>query len=403
MNKSNKLFLFIFLISIFFSINSFAISLTDYKVPVSTTQDMQLDANWNYEGIGDSTQSNTGNASLKYKRYYESLPFGYNILLDVETNYNENAPKGENKSTGGLSAEAGAKKYLVLDNMFAFGGFRMDYEWEATDNSDSNDVYDQPDVKMEIGMGYGKYINATPLAKSLRVEEELKKLDALTGNLPDETRLELAKLLSDEKKQEYEDKYEAEIWKRYYFEAIEEILLASGMLKGETLEAITVIRIQQVMDEVFNTRFYGWEARCGLTQQILTPKDDQDKEANLRVSAGYALPLSLRSQFQITAFTETELNDFFDAYTAELKPEFSYEVSNKIDFNIYYKLNLRQEAKTSEQEKKPYMKKAHTLNASFKYEIEGKLNLIPSLRFEKDLTQEEWSKSFKLIFSYDII
>lgn len=415
MKKYLLLFLLILIVT---SLNSasFAITLTDYKVPVSTTQDLEVTTTYNYHGIGDSTKTNLGSGTLNYKRYYESLPFGYSIQLFNSATYDGEAGKNLNNFHGEIQAIGSAKKYIAINSLFGFGGLIINYKREQT-KIDSLKKYKRPDIELEAGLGYGKYINATPLAKALRVEEELKKMDSLTGNLPDETRLELAKLLTEEKKQEYEDKFEADIWERYYFDAIEEVLLASGMLKGERMEALAVIRIQQVIyEEHFNDRFYGWEARVGVTQDVLTPRKEEDPKASLKISFGYAMPLTLSSQFEISAETKTELDAFFDAYEAQIRPEFSYELSNKIDFAAYYQLDLEQEEQitvTVQPENpedppitklvQPDLRKSHEIKTSLEFYIEGKMSLVQQLSFKKNYNEDYWNKIFTLTLRYDIL
>ena len=80
--------------------NAFAqnVSVTDYEIPVSAADRLLVDFAMNHATSGSTATTSKGNIGGIYKRFYDSLPFGYSIdiigsgLVDknIETDEYEN-------------------------------------------------------------------------------------------------------------------------------------------------------------------------------------------------------------------------------------------------------------------------------------------------------------------------
>ncbi len=55
------------------------VSVTDYEVPVSAADRLLIDFSMNHATTGSTATNSKGNIGGIYKRFYDSLPFGYSI------------------------------------------------------------------------------------------------------------------------------------------------------------------------------------------------------------------------------------------------------------------------------------------------------------------------------------
>ena len=55
------------------------VSVTDYEVPVSAADRLLVDFSMNHATAGSDATTSKGNIGGTYKRFYDSLPFGYSI------------------------------------------------------------------------------------------------------------------------------------------------------------------------------------------------------------------------------------------------------------------------------------------------------------------------------------
>ena len=120
---------------------------------------------------------------------------------------------------------------------------------------DFNKPFDRPSVDLTIGVGYGRSINATALAKAVRIEDFFLAEGLIFEQLPKETMIELGHII--ERSSEYED-VNGTRYENYWFEDMENAIGKSRIL-GESLGAIGILRMREVLfQERINDRFYGW-------------------------------------------------------------------------------------------------------------------------------------------------
>jgi hypothetical protein len=241
-----KLLFIIQLLIVISSINAADVTMTDYTVTEGTAKRLFGSAKYNFatDNSGEVT-ANSGDISSTYEMFHSSLPFGYSFGVDGKLSYDGNVepettvitwdtlliPAGTvigpndtlsqvktivesdsilvdkiDKTLFNIGGVAEAHKYFVKD-LFGYGQFTARIVKD----------YDRPDLKIDGGVGYGRFIRATPLARALRIEEELIEAKVLTGSLSKEIILGLAKHLSPEIEKQYQVKHEAREWHRYLF------------------------------------------------------------------------------------------------------------------------------------------------------------------------------------------
>ena len=370
------------------SVSAQEVSVTDYEVPVSAADRLLIDFSMNHATSGSTATTSKGNIGGIYKRFYDSLPFGYSIDIIGSGLVDKNIETDEYESNYQVNGDAGVKKYLMEDNPLlrdSFGSIRA--------SSDMQKVYDRPASAVTVGLGYGRFIEATALAKAVRIEEFLIKEGELSDHLPKETILELSKIINRES--EYRDRY-GETYEKEWYREMEAVMRESGLLKEGGLGAIGILRIEEVIErEDIADRFYGWDVALGTKFDITTPYEDQDRPiANLDVTASYARPIAWQWQISERISMNTPFDSFGSAYSLSLSSDLSYELSNRIDLRLRHLFRLyKPEGGDAEN--------SQALGISFIYYIENNLNLVATEQIEI-APDEDITSNFTVVLNYRV-
>ena len=336
------------------------VSVTDYSVPVSRADNLRINAfNLSYVTEGDTAVVQSGNLGVIYKKFYDSLPFAYAVDLFGSTSINKDNRRDE--WVGDLTTEMDVvvKKYTPTEgNVFVFAEPNLRYEHRfgllpdtvlvrldtievGTDavlvQPDTTIVRrpptdDRPNVNVTLGIGYGRFINATALRKAVRIEEFFLKEGIISGHLPKETMIRLGHII--EKEQEYKDLY-GDRYENYWFEDMTNEIGRSGLVLGEI--AFGVLRMQEVLtQEQINDRFYGWEVNAGVLFEVMTPVRGLDRhEPALSIGFRYSRPISWNTQVNTRFSLTTPFSgNFGKTYHFVQTTDFIYEFANRISFTV---------------------------------------------------------------------
>ena len=364
------------------------VSVTDYQVPVSAADRLLIDFSMNHATSGSDATTSKGNIGGIYKRFYDSLPFGYSIDVIGSGLVDKNIVTDEYNTNYQVNGDAGVKKYLIQNSAALkdlFGSVRA--------SSNMLTDYDQPASSLTVGVGYGRFIEATDLAKAVRIEEFLIKEGELTDHLTKEAILEISKIINRE--EEYRDKY-GDTYEKEWYQDMETVMRESGLLKEDGLGAIGILRIEEVLErEDIADRFYGWDVTLGSKFDITLPFTDQDRSpANLDVSASYARPIAWRWQVSERISMNTPFDNFGTAFSSLLSSDISYELSNRVDVRLRHLLQLEKlEADDA--------KISHSLGASFIYYIENNLNLVVTEQITK-APEDDIISDFTVVLNYRV-
>ncbi len=314
-----------------------AISITDYWVPISQSRVFLFQFNYNF--ARDTTGSITadyGKFSPEFEQFYSSLPFGYDWTMKGEAE-RERTSDGQTLLGYNLQGRFQLNKY-PFDKLALFGFGKPSLSIGKFKGVDTTTVQ----LDISAGAGYGRFIVATPLARAIRVNEELSKVGILVEPLSDAGLLSLAEQLDSSVIKKYQQSYD--YWERKYYGDLERILKESGVLRGGELGSVGTIIVNDVLHEQILERYYGYEASLGFGYEILDlriPKDTVANERNLyaELTFDFARPIGLRSQFAefFTLQAPITGNDFGKKISIkDLRLKYSYELSNKLDFLITY-------------------------------------------------------------------
>ncbi|HVP58830.1 MAG TPA: hypothetical protein VMU02_12115 [bacterium] len=305
-----------------------AISITDYEVPVSTATSAFGGFQYNYASdVNGIKTADNGNISASLNQFYSSLPLGYRLGFSGILNRDGLVDPGQDEWTYNSSAFAQGDKYLSEEsNVFGLG--RLD----GTAGSD----YDRPGFTLTLGMGYGRFINATPLARALRAQEELLKEGILLSQIPDNVMLDVAKMMAPEVIAKYQQEFDQ--WERHYYGDLEKEFQRSGKLRDNELGGVGALVIRDVLSEFISDRYYGYELSGGVGYDLQTPYKHVDRTAFAEANANFAYPISLRSQFVEFLRVKSPLTDnkFGKEVHLSFTPSYSYELSNTLDFVTTY-------------------------------------------------------------------
>ena len=342
----------------------------------------------NHATLGSTATTSKGNIGGIYKRFYDSLPFGYSIDVIGSGLVDKNIETDEYESNYQLNGDAGVKKYLLESNPLlrdSFGSIRA--------SSDMQKAYDRPASAVTVGLGYGRFIEATALAKAVRIEEFLIKEGELNSHLPKDAILELSKIINREN--EYKDRY-GEIYEKEWYRDMEAVMRESGLLKEGSLGTMGILRIEEVLErEDIADRFYGWDLALGTKFDITTPYENQDRPiANLDVTASYARPIAWQWQISERISMNTPFDSLGSAYSLSLSSDISYELSNRIDLRLRHLFRLsKPEGGDTEN--------SQALGISFIYYIENNLNLVATEQIEI-VPDEDITSNFTVVLNYRV-
>ncbi len=202
--------------------------------------------------------------------------------------------------------------------------------WFGQGNYRSTGSLPSDDISATIGLGYGRVYNATPLAKVIRIVEELNEEGLLTGPIPDSVALETAEIIDRE--EEFKSRFGEDEYRPDYYAAIETALARSGALRDGKFGALGALTVDNVLeDEPISTRRHGWVVRLGAGFQASDLTGLTDNDPKLLAQFEYAKPYGYKGQF-INLFTFEPV--FSDETLTAFRNDMSYthEVTDMIDW-----------------------------------------------------------------------
>jgi hypothetical protein len=326
------------LCSVLFAPVLFAISITDYWVPISQSRVCLLQFNYKFaqDTAGVITDDN-GMLLSDFEQFYSSLPFGYDLIVKADV---ERGRDSTNRALLGYNLQSGFQLNKYLFDKLSFFGFG-----KSSLTIEKPKANDTTSIKLDItaGGGYGRFVVATPLARALRVQEELEKVGILVEPLSDAGLLTLAEQLDSTVIKKYIQSYD--YWERKYLGDLERILKESGVLREGELGSVGTIIVNDVLNEQILERYYGYQAALGFGYELLdlnVPADtiiSPERNLYAELTFNYARPIGLRSQFAefFTLQAPVTGADFGKRVSIkDLRLQYSYELSNKLEFLVSY-------------------------------------------------------------------
>ena len=361
------------------------VSVTDYSVPVSRADNLRIDAlNLNYTTEGDEAVVQTGNAAVVYKKFYESLPFAYSVDMIGSASFRKDNIQDKLVADLKTSMVTRVKKYTRAEGTFFIFG---DTDWDFSDS------HDRPATNATLGIGFGRFINATPLRKAVRIEDFLLEEGIVSDHLPKETMIELGHKI--EREREYKDLY-GDRYRNYWFEDMSNEITKSGLVLGDI--GFGILRMQEVLfQEQINDRFYGWDATAGIRFEVLTAHEGQARRSPaMSLRLRYSRPISWSTQIN----TDFQVNSPFSGafgriYNLTQTTDFIYEFTNKISFTAAHVFRADKPMRETD------AKLSTVISFALNLFVENKFNLNASERITT-VEGAPFRQSFNIGLSYRI-
>lgn len=349
-----------------------SISLTEYKFPESTSQQAYVNGTFNSGGDNSGgaatdttrTRYNLG-ANASYDLFYRSLPFTYTINTLGNASVDRGPAQGATtEESYNVDFRSSANKYFSdVSDLFLTGDTHFEYQKLAGASADD------PYWDVTAGAGYGRTIDATVLKQAIRMNEDFKKYEVISRDIPDAALLELASVI--DRQGEYRSRYGPVEFRKYWYEDMERVVAESGVLEGDDLGAIGLIRIQEILDEPTGRRFYGSEI-SGSVGVVISDFTGSSGDPLAKGILKWARPVDIDLQLTniaevTTVFQDDQTYDFNDVFRVY------YELSNRVDWDNALEVDyLVQTAATAEN--------ITTMNFTSRYilYIENQLTFNPS-------------------------
>jgi len=334
-----------------------AIQITDYLDPESSYEEAFILGQFNSKSGNQEQSSYDLSLKADYEKNFSSLPRSWRFLADGSTDISRGSnPAVEKQERSFANAHANLDMYFLDDHpLFWFGSGDLGYQ-----DSANNEL-----VKFGIGVGYGRVINATPLARLLRVEDELREHGVVLGQISDPVYLDMARIIARE--DEFRSRYGSDEYKSYWFEAIEEQLQNAGVLKTNQLGALGALEMNRVLsDEVIKIRKHGWLLRAGLG---LIVQDFQGNHADSSIDIvwEYARPQGFKGQFINTmSYSKIIANESGRILKNDMS--YTWEISDLIDWENRWNIIIDKTDKSNK------TTTTHKLSSSFNYYISNRIS-----------------------------
>jgi len=371
---------------------TYAIEMTDYKVDDNYYENAYLNGQLNVDsGNQDQTSYNLHlNANAEVVK--STLPYSWDLRFNGNSDFSqgknsddESVDSYDTKATGHVD------KYLQNnDKFFVYGSGELGYQ-----KGSEADNADDPFVKVGTGAGYGRVYNATPLAKALRIVEDLLEYKIIKSDLSDKAYIALATVISQE--DDYLSKYSAEEYKKYWYEAMEKVLKDNGALDKESLGAFGIVRMDEILRvEKVSARKHGWKVRGGIGK-ILNTYKGESTDATIDAGFEYGLPIGHEVQFSEFLTMSKILGSSDTSYRLNNNMGYTYEISNRIDWENNWNLEYQKNDVSDDSVKNKF-------STGFRYYLANRLSLNTTFSLSKISSgaeeEADWNQNFNAIIEY---
>lgn len=342
------------------------VSVTDYQEATSAYDELYLRGTLNAgKSRTDDQNAYDLNLGINYDQVFASPDRDFRLRADGDASVSRGGTAGDERdSRYDYSASA------TVDNYFNRGS--SDAFWYGSLGIQGTDAFDSRQITGILGVGYGRVVNVTPMAKAIRVVEELMTRGALPGEPPLGVYQRVANIIDREA--EYRSRHGAADYQEVWISDIARELQAAGAGGAEALAAAEVIRIDDILTrERISTRRVGWKVRAGLGYVFRSFDGDDDSDPALELGAEYHYPLSNRTQFSNEAILTTIVNDDDDSYTLRNVLSLTHEIDDRIDWENAWSLTYDKNGPTDT------ATTVNTLSTAFFYELRNQLDLTTTL------------------------
>jgi hypothetical protein len=339
-------------------------SVTDYDEATSDYQDAYVNGTFNAgKSRGDAQSSYVMNLGLDYEQVFSSPDRDLQLLFNGGGSVDRDGTEGASRENRyEYATSATADTYFNPASSLAF--------WYGSVGLKGSDAFDSRTASLFAGAGYGRVKNVTPMAKTIRVVEELQSLNRLK-DAPTRAEYQKAANIID-REEEYRSKFGSDDYTKEWINDIANALDVSGNTDGP-MDARDVIAIYDVLtDELISTRKVGWKVRGGLGYVSSSFNGLTDSDPAVELGGEYHYPLSNLTQFSNVANLTTVLNSS-STYLMRNAMTLTYELDSRLDWEngwtLTHDVNGPSDTKST----------VNTLSTGLIYELRNQLDLTGTL------------------------
>ena len=342
-----------------------SVSVTDYDEATSAYEEAYVNGTLNAgKTRNDDQNAYDLNLGVDYDQVFASPDRDLRLQANGSGSVSRSGTTGASRDSRydyGLSAK--------IDNYFNPASSKA--FWYGSLGLQGNDAFNSRQITGIVGAGYGRVVNVTPMAKSIRVIEELMQRGQLSSEPQLATYQAVANIIDRES--EYRSKHGAADYEEIWVDDIAKEIQSSG-LTGENFDAAEIIRIYTILTrERISTRKTGWKVRGGVGYVFRSFDGDSDSDPALELGAEYHYPLSNQTQFSNEAVLTTILASGDQSYVLRNVMTLTHEIDDRIDWENAWTLthDINGPSDTTNT--------VNTLSTAFIYELRNELDLTTTL------------------------
>jgi hypothetical protein len=291
-----------------------AIPLCDYSSPRTDLSDLTVDFAYHYHNdpYGLSERDiDEGQLQIDYTHHFDSPDFGFDAAVKNDMKISTSA-----LSAFLVTAEGDLKRYFTADApYFGFAG--------ASAKSASS--YETIGLFVKLGVGYGRFIDVTPLAKAMKIDAYLLGKGSISDHLEGIDLQAIAHEIDNI------DTYDS---LSDLLKVLGQIIEGSGFVKEGGLDALDAYEMAQIIEDNRHTRYCGGSVNMWIGYEILDPmKGPHDILAT--ASFNYAFTTTPQAQLLVKG-------NFSGAYEIlrtnqiDVTACYDYVISDRLSLSLVY-------------------------------------------------------------------
>jgi hypothetical protein len=336
------------------------VSLSDYNEATSAYEDAYINGQFNLNSGNQEQTSYDLDLYLDYERVFSSADTNIKIDFSGDSSRSRSANKNEDDVSNYQAISS-----VNYDNYF--DSAVNDLFWYGKGEIGVRKGAEDPFTKITGGIGYGRVVNVTPMAKAIRLVESLIERNLLKDSPSIAIYQAIASIIA--KESEYRSKYGFADYEQSWIADIEKAL-------GKNLGVRGAIKSYQVLiNERISTRKDGWLVRAGVGA-VITDYDGNNGKPALEIGLEFHKPLSNKTQFSNELILTAALDDDSNSFVGNNVMGLTYEVSDRVDWEnswlLTYNYNENFENTVS-----------NALTSTYRYYISNALSLNLTAKLSK--------------------
>lgn len=294
-----------------------AMPLCDYRSPRTDLSDLGMSFSYHYynDPYGLSGQDiNAGQLKIGYTHLFDSPDFGYDLSVK-----NDMTISVLSLSSFLAIAEGNFKRYFSPEApYFGFAGT----------SGKSASSYQTIGLSVNLGVGYGRFTDVTPLAKAIKIDSYLVRKKSISNHLDDADLATIA--------------YEIDSVATYESLAdllgvIQEFIEGTGLAKAGGLDALDIYEMTRIIEDDSYVRYCGGDVKVGLGYEILDPLGGPN-DLLARAAFNYAFTTTPQAQF-LAQGTLSGSYDILRTHRLEITLGYDYLITDMASLYSSYSLS----------------------------------------------------------------